>query len=1357
MSVVGSDNDSVVGDAVALPPRAGLVEEGPPCVCWIVARTGAGAGHGLEARVDRPWTLAQLTPGLVVGVALARQWRFARLGTEDSGAAHRCLREEALRKSRKCRERFGFIETPVSSVFELVEPCQADQLGPPAAAVLRLADTRVTTIVEPMVELSLREAVAIAQLDPPVAIAQLDPQVAHAVLTSACGCVSVVAVTGRVHRDRLLFPGRPRWEVVGAFIRSVRGALRAGQVEDFVPPAWRHAMCDPEVMLEWLEMSAMLKDIRRANEGAAIFARIFARKAGVAAADLLCQLDVINVETLRKCRCRADVAAMAVWRHVFDQVVRSDMASVSIYLFADASPQWRGVEVFASSMDLHVNGVFERRLLPCIYLRRGLLDTVGKAVGLCWQIWLLVGPSYHNFRAFCRRVRSLTTDQGTERLICDIANFSKDFFEVAFPKVKGLPSYDEDDEELFPNAWVCPGWKHIVDGLLKTTFSSRSFFPSWLLGLKAVVAFFRVRLSRDAVVAQLRQNGAGPLGELLGASRLTSIAEWRWNTLAAACAALDPLLEGLSQHFDPAPFGNARDLATLRKVTGALRSAAWRSRFQFIMWVSTLTARLSQWGSGCRCHESELKDGANVECSAKGRRLSEAWDHAMSELRSAMDEANQWEQNFWGGSQEDWREMVASVRGLFLLASRKLGHLNELPYLLARLEQPGVAARVRDLWVARQAADHHRVTRRFMTKFAADLALIQPDGSGISPAIRLELDAMNGTPLDDSVAEGPHAMVSRHCQHSRNASWGWIASTTRLQQNIKDLKELPSVAGVSLDSLWCRHKSLLQMPGSKRPHANVKMKDSKFYRNIYAMGLFPGRRPGDAGGGDRDAGGDGPGGDDGDDEPGDGDGGDGPDREDEGEDMGDGSDEDGDDPGGDEQPKGPPRLIARLRSDRDVQLMRQWLASCLQASHYYSVKISDDSDAQPSLFVFQLLALETKPILVRTHEEPEETGLFQVSVQPLELWSRELAPSRGYGDLNVFVLSDPCLWDVLRLTGDWMMERSRWQTWVPKLSDVEDCVTLHCHEDLRSPVALHSPACPILLLLDALAASDILPHAGKTRHDATSAAVYDDRYIMRSRRYLQCVLSLQELLRCGVSGFDSGRSQAYYELLLRTKKDVDPSVSAKECKRQLVSLDGDPIRLAALDRALAPAVKPRVVAAPGSVPAAPPMPEAGSVAGDESPASVPMEASSTSSSSSSSSSSSASEDNVAGDAMPVGEPWPAALRGQALKFVKGRHDKSWSYHDRLQVTCSNEGHVGCKRSRSVVMDIGEFGRSAPMLFLQAWLAKAHLPQAEHRRFVPSKADMRAELPNASRTKGITCELLLAPLVEISKGSIVVVV
>ena len=317
---------------------------------------------------------------------------------------------------------------------------------------------------------------------------------------------------------------------------------------------------------------------------------------------------------------------------------------------------------------------------------------------------------------------------------------------------------------------------------------------------------------------------------------------------------------------------------------------------------------------------------------------------------------------------------------------------------------------------------------------------------------------MNGTPLDDAVAEGPHALVARHCQHSRHASWGWIASTTRLPQNLKDLKQLPSVVGVSLDSLWWRHKSLLPMPGSKRPHANVKMKDAEFYDNLYKLGLFAGDLPDAAAGGgagdedgdegpDDDAGGVGPDGlGDGDEEPG------------EDDDMGGGSDDhddDGEDEGGDEKPKGPPRTMVRLRSDRDVQLMRQWLASCLQVSHYYSIRTSDDNDAQPSLFVFQLLALETKPILVRTHEEPEEKGLFQVSLQPLEIWSRDFSAQGGQGDLNVFLLSDPCLSDVLWLTGDWMLERSRWQAWRPDLSDVEGCMKLELPRELKSPVALH--------------------------------------------------------------------------------------------------------------------------------------------------------------------------------------------------------------------------------------------------------------------------------------------------------------
>ena len=84
---------------------------------------------------------------------------------------------------------------------------------------------------------------------------------------------------------------------------------------------------------------------------------------------------------LRKARCRADASCMLLWRHVFNHAWRSE-TSCAVYIFADASPQWRGVEVFASSWDVRMNETLERRLLPIVYLPRDFLCATGKASAL---------------------------------------------------------------------------------------------------------------------------------------------------------------------------------------------------------------------------------------------------------------------------------------------------------------------------------------------------------------------------------------------------------------------------------------------------------------------------------------------------------------------------------------------------------------------------------------------------------------------------------------------------------------------------------------------------------------------------------------------------------------------------------------------------------------------------------------------------------------------------------------------------------------------------------------------------------------------------------------------------------------
>ena len=83
-----------------------------------------------------------------------------------------------------------------------------------------------------------------------------------------------------------------------------------------------------------------------------------------------------------------------------------DPEDLYIFLFVDASPQFRGRELFAASMDLMVGSMsehFERKLLPQVRIWTGLFTALGKVVALLWQIWLTAGPDYAQVRLFVTR------------------------------------------------------------------------------------------------------------------------------------------------------------------------------------------------------------------------------------------------------------------------------------------------------------------------------------------------------------------------------------------------------------------------------------------------------------------------------------------------------------------------------------------------------------------------------------------------------------------------------------------------------------------------------------------------------------------------------------------------------------------------------------------------------------------------------------------------------------------------------------------------------------------------------------------------------------------------------------------
>ena len=123
-----------------------------------------------------------------------------------------------------------------------------------------------------------------------------------------------------------------------------------------------------------------------------------------------------------------------------------------------------------------------RRLLPCVALKGHMLDRIGKATALMWQVYLMVGPEPEMVRSFLLQVRGIVTDAGTERLIAGLPDFLGDWYALIAPKVRVRNGVHQ---HLFPLAPLVPGWKHMLDLVLRDTLASLSWFPLWLKRLKA--------------------------------------------------------------------------------------------------------------------------------------------------------------------------------------------------------------------------------------------------------------------------------------------------------------------------------------------------------------------------------------------------------------------------------------------------------------------------------------------------------------------------------------------------------------------------------------------------------------------------------------------------------------------------------------------------------------------------------------------------------------------------------------------------------------------------------------------------------------------------------------------------------
>lgn len=150
----------------------------------------------------------------------------------------------------------------------------------------------------------------------------------------------------------------------------------------------------------WLAATKTLANYENSLPASRAWADLFAYKSRVTAEELTRDFPRVNTETVRRGRVRLDFAMMLMWRCLFE-VLLSSLDVPYFYLFSDASPQWQGMELFASTLDMLHGGTITRRLLPVVCLSRDNRDAIGKTIGLMWQIVLMTGACYFRFRAWC--------------------------------------------------------------------------------------------------------------------------------------------------------------------------------------------------------------------------------------------------------------------------------------------------------------------------------------------------------------------------------------------------------------------------------------------------------------------------------------------------------------------------------------------------------------------------------------------------------------------------------------------------------------------------------------------------------------------------------------------------------------------------------------------------------------------------------------------------------------------------------------------------------------------------------------------------------------------------------------------
>ena len=1016
-----------------------------------------------------------------------------------------------------------------------------------------------------------------------------------------------------------------------------------------------------EQLLEWLRATKTLRSLHDVGEAQSAWAAIFERHTE-------CSVDSASLRrpsyfVLRQLRVRFDIMMMLAFKYHFHE---NPDADEDFFIWIDASPQWRGKEMLAASWDTVQHSTdgppkITRRMFPALAIGAHLRDLRGKLYAFLWMVGLQVGFTFSSMVRFLSKVRGLVTDLGTEHLIRD----ADGRILIEFLLAQGVPTPPQDEcpRFLLPRALLCPGWHHMVDGLVRHGLCHLRWFPRFLSYVKALVRF--VRDYKEDLTALLISQGMCGLASAIRATKTPIFTSWRWNRLYEVTESLTGILDSLRLQADKlqALLAKSRDRKWMATVKAALACDAFVNEFLFVHWHVSWLHKLEQWCMTCLCpeHQEWRRRGEEVKCPMQGRVLPQAWSKVVSSTADALAHLENWSVADFGGDLSLMSDCQATVRATCGRAKLKFGYLCKIPYALVNFEDDAVRRDCLDQLRSAPECEHDRISVMFLSEGGPLRQYVDQleRGDGMHPILCRELLTLQFAPWDDTPAEAPHARVHQIEARGRAAHWPWQAACLRLDQNFKDNAEVCPRCSPTRQEMWDNHKCILDMKSAEKC---VKMAYPQFVRKVYQ--LYTDNHPFRAGICGVELAVD-------DEMP--------PDEDDEHVAA-----------DADARPRKAPR-------DRDTRLMKEWLEHCLEKYNYVSI-FDGLGEAH---HVFQVLEFDRNLKTVKSFDEAPITGLPWL-IQHYEVWANPLFPEDTH-QIFVFSFGDAEVMDILRWSGSALSNRTKFRAWQRCESDLEGT---HCLESPTQPVptaSLTSSQIPIIILLDELEAKGCVARPGKVIHSRRTR-IFDSRNTRRP--YLQAVLAKDWLFAQGAIDFPPDRTNSFYEMLMRAPEEVAALLAADRevLEKRLVD------HIKAHGEVNVPGISGRRPLAPADLPAR-------EVNGDDgqdlAPCAVVADAP-------------AGDDPVPGhevDGDVMADNLPTHIDGTKLKYEEhvGPNGLLGGY----RVACPTHGWP-CRRFRSLLLDTHLYGSHACVYWLRAWMrAGPGLSVADHKSHMPSPADIEA--------------------------------